>query len=72
MVKLDDKLTLRNIHKVENIIYQEKIEDTSQIGEMMTELEKILSKSEPKILLLEGDTNTIVAGALTGIKLARR
>lgn len=41
----------------------------SQIGEMMTKLEKILRELQPKILLLEGDTNTIVAGALTGIKL---
>lgn len=40
-----------------------------QIGEMMTKLEKVLQGLEPKILLLEGDTNTIVAGALTGIKL---
>jgi UDP-N-acetylglucosamine 2-epimerase (non-hydrolysing) len=41
----------------------------SQIAQMMTKLEKILAKLRPKILLLEGDTNTIVAGALTAIKL---
>lgn len=41
----------------------------SKIGEMMTKLEKVLHKLKPRILLLEGDTNTIVAGALTGVKL---
>jgi len=41
----------------------------SQIGEMMVKLEKSLSKVNPKILLVQGDTNTMLAAALTGVKL---
>lgn len=41
----------------------------SQIGEMMTKLEKVLSNIKSPILLIQGDTNTMLAAALTGIKL---
>jgi len=41
----------------------------SQIGEMMVKLEKTLSKTDTKTLLIQGDTNTMLAAALTGIKL---
>ena len=40
-----------------------------QIGEMMVKLEKILNKSKPRLLLIQGDTNTMLASALTGVKL---
>jgi UDP-N-acetylglucosamine 2-epimerase (non-hydrolysing) len=42
----------------------------AQIGEMMIKLEKTLSKVNPKMLLIQGDTNTMLAAALTGIKLS--
>lgn len=41
----------------------------TQIGEMMTKLDEVLRNSEIKLLLIQGDTNTMLAAALTGIKL---
>jgi UDP-N-acetylglucosamine 2-epimerase (non-hydrolysing) len=41
----------------------------AQIGEMMIKLEKTMSKVNPKMLLIQGDTNTMLAAALTGVKL---
>jgi UDP-N-acetylglucosamine 2-epimerase (non-hydrolysing) len=41
----------------------------AQIGEMMVKLERPLSKANPKVLLVQGDTNTMLATALTGVKL---
>jgi UDP-N-acetylglucosamine 2-epimerase (non-hydrolysing) len=51
-----------------------KLENSSpgaQIGEMMLKLDKTLMnvKKKNRILLVEGDTNSIVASALTGIKM---
>jgi len=42
----------------------------AQIGEMMVKLEKSLSKIDAKMLLIQGDTNTMLASALTGVKLS--
>jgi len=42
----------------------------SQIGEMMTKLEKVLIETNPIFLLIQGDTNTMLAAALTGVKLS--
>jgi len=44
----------------------------AQIGEMITKLEKVLSRVNSKILLVQGDTNTMLASALTGVKLGIR
>ena len=41
----------------------------AQIGEMIAKLEKSLSKVDTKMLLIQGDTNTMLAAALTGVKL---
>lgn len=41
----------------------------SQIGEMMSKLEIILAEKRPLLLLIQGDTNTMLAAALTAIKL---
>jgi len=40
----------------------------SQIGEMMTKLDQTLHNLKTKLILIQGDTNTILATALTGIK----
>jgi len=42
----------------------------SQIGEMMTKLDRVLQNHKTRLLLIQGDTNTMLASALTGVKLA--
>lgn len=40
----------------------------TQIGEIVLNLAKIISKIEPDTVLVQGDTNTVLAAAITGIK----
>ena len=45
-----------------------KRDPANQTAEMIQKLAKIFSKTNPDTVIVEGDTNTVLAGAIAGIK----
>ena len=50
-------------------IGEEYSTDCSQTGETVKRMEKILTKEKPDIVLVEGDTRSVLAGAIASVKL---
>jgi UDP-N-acetylglucosamine 2-epimerase (non-hydrolysing)/UDP-GlcNAc3NAcA epimerase len=46
--------------------------NTSQVARMLTALEGVLSEADPNVVLVYGDTNSTLAGALAGAQARRR
>lgn len=66
-----DKIFFRELHLPEPK-YNLNIGSASharQSGKMMVGIEKILCKEKPSIILVQGDTNTVMAGSLVAAKL---
>ena len=50
-------------------MWEKNITHGSQTGEMIKGIEKILMNETPDIVLVEGDTNTVLAGGISAVKL---
>jgi len=46
----------------------EKKSPAEQIAEMINKISKILRKTNPQTIIVEGDTNTVLAGSIAGLK----
>jgi len=62
-----------DMHKPDYTMKLKKLQNTTtdratQIGEIVLNLAKILSSIDPDTVIVQGDTNTVLAAAITGIK----
>ena len=58
-----------NLPNPDNSFKLTNSEPASQIGEMITKLDQTLRNYKTRLILTQGDTNTMLATALTGVKL---
>ena len=55
-----------------NIKLSQKINEGSFIGKMIIGIEKILIKEKPDVVIVHGDTNTSLAGAIATKKISNK
>lgn len=58
-----------NISKPAYALDMQAKEQAAQTAEMMLKIEPILKREKPRLVLVQGDTNSVLAGALTTAKL---
>jgi len=57
-----------HLRKPDHKLKLSKKDPTIQMGEIIQKLSKIFTKTNPETVVVEGDTNTVLAGAIAGLK----
>lgn len=73
----DYEMGLRFVHELgyPKLQYSFRLKESqpaAQIAQIMSKLEKPLTLSDPRLILIQGDTNSMLATALAGVKTMKR